>query len=68
MSRVTANLEWTAIDDAMRIPDPECVAMVYPLLHREGLFVGGSSGINVAAAVRLARELQARSSERDAAL
>ncbi len=56
-SRVTANLEGTPIDDAVQIPDPECVAMVYRLLRREGLFVGGSTGINVAAAVRIAREL-----------
>jgi cysteine synthase A len=56
-SRVTANLEGTPIDDAMRIPDQECVSMVYHLLRHEGLFVGGSTGINVCAAVRLAREL-----------
>ena len=56
-SRVTANLEGTPIDDALQIPDGECVPMVYRLLRREGLFVGGSTGINVAAAVRLAREL-----------
>jgi cysteine synthase A len=56
-SRVTANFAGTPIDDAVQIPDPECVAMVYHLLRREGLFVGGSTGINVAAAVRLAREL-----------
>ena len=56
-SRVTANLEGTAIGDAIRIPDQDCVAMVYHLLRREGLFVGGSTGINVCAAVRLAREL-----------
>jgi cysteine synthase A len=56
-SRETANLEGTPIDDAMRIPDQECVTMVYHLLRREGLFVGGSTGINVCAAVRLAREL-----------
>ena len=56
-SRVTANLEGTPIDDAVRIPDQECVDMVYHLLRREGLFVGGSTGINVAAAVRVAREL-----------
>ena len=56
-SRVTANLAGTPIDDAVQIPDPECVAMVYQLLRREGLFVGGSTGINVAAAVRIAREL-----------
>ena len=56
-SRVTANLEGTPIDDAVRIEDPECVSSVYALLRREGLFVGGSTGINVAAAVRVAREL-----------
>jgi cysteine synthase A len=57
-SRVTANLEGTPIDDAIRIPDQECVAMVYHLLRHEGLFVGGSTGINVCAAVRLAHELR----------
>ena len=56
-SRVTANLEGAPIDDAVQIPDQECVAMVYHLLRHEGLFVGGSSGINVAAAVRVARDL-----------
>ncbi|MCC6869079.1 MAG: cysteine synthase A [Burkholderiales bacterium] len=56
-SRVTANLEGTPIDDAVRIEDPECVSTVYGLLRREGLFLGGSTGINVAAAVRVAREL-----------
>ncbi len=56
-SRVTANLEGTPIDDAMQIPDQDCVAMVYHLLRREGLFVGGSTGINVSAAVRLAHEM-----------
>jgi len=59
-SRVTANFEGTPLDDAIRVADPECVAMVYRLLRHEGLFVGGSSGINVAAAVRLARELGPR--------
>ena len=56
-SRVTANLEGTPIDDAVQIPDQECVAVVYHLLRHEGLFVGGSTGINVAAAVRVARDL-----------
>ena len=56
-SRVTANLEGTRIDDAIQISDQECVSMVYHLLRHEGLFVGGSTGINVCAAVRLAREL-----------
>ena len=56
-SRVTANLEGTPIDDALQIPDSECVPMVYRLLRHEGLFVGGSTGINIVAAVRVAREL-----------
>lgn len=56
-SRVTANLEGTPIDDAMRVDDQTCVTMVYRLLREEGLFVGGSTGINVAAAVWLAHEM-----------
>ena len=56
-SRITANLEGASIDDAEMIPDQECVDMVYRLLYEEGLFLGGSSGINVAAAVRVATEL-----------
>ncbi|AOJ04594.1 MULTISPECIES: cysteine synthase A [Burkholderia] len=56
-SRVTANLEGTSIDDAVRIDDRLCVTMVYRMLREEGLYVGGSSGINVAAAVRLAQQL-----------
>ncbi|VWD23375.1 cysteine synthase [Burkholderia lata] len=56
-TRVTANLEGTPIDDAVRIDDQQCVTMVYRLLREEGLYVGGSSGINVAAAVWLARRM-----------
>lgn len=56
-TRVTANLEGTPIDDAVAIDDATCVRMVYRLLREEGFFVGGSSGINVAAAVQLAREM-----------
>lgn len=56
-TRVTANLEGTPIDDAIRIDDQTCVTMVYHLLREEGLFVGGSTGINVGAAVQLAREM-----------
>jgi cysteine synthase A len=56
-TRVTANLEGTPIDDAVAIDDLTCVSMVYRLLREEGLFLGGSSGINVAAAVEVAREL-----------
>lgn len=56
-SRVTANLEGTPIDDAVRVDDQTCVTMVYRLLREEGLFVGGSTGINVAAAIQIAREM-----------
>jgi cysteine synthase len=56
-TRVTANLEGTPIDDAVAIDDPTCVRTVYRLLREEGLFVGGSSGINVAAAMQVARKL-----------
>ncbi len=56
-SRVTANLQGTPIDDAIRIDDRSCVQMVHRLLREEGLYVGGSSGINVAAAVELARQM-----------
>ena len=55
--RVTANLEGTPIDDALRISDAETVHFVYRLLREEGLLLGSTAGINVAAAVRIAREL-----------
>ena len=56
-SRITANLENIPMDDALQITDLECVKMVYHLLRREGLFLGSSTGINVAAAVQLAQRL-----------
>ncbi|VWD52969.1 cysteine synthase A [Burkholderia contaminans] len=56
-TRVTMNLADTPIDDAVRIDDQQCVTMVYRLLREEGLYVGGSSGINVAAAIWLARRM-----------
>jgi len=55
--RVTANLEGAPIDDALRISDAETVRFVYRLLREEGLLLGSTAGINVAAAVRMAREL-----------
>jgi cysteine synthase len=55
--RITKNLENAPIDTAYQIPDPEAVPIVFDLLEHEGICVGGSSGINVAGAVRLAREL-----------
>jgi cysteine synthase A len=56
-SRVTANLEGAPIDDAVRIDDQQALETIYQLLWREGLFLGGSVGINVAAAVETARRL-----------
>ncbi len=56
-SRVTANMEGAPIDDAIQIQDPECVRVVYRLLQEEGLFLGGSTGINVGAAVALAKQM-----------
>ncbi len=56
-SRVTANLANAPIDDAIQIDDVECVRVVYRLLQEEGLFLGGSTGINVGAAVKLAKQL-----------
>jgi cysteine synthase len=56
-SRVTVNLINAPIDDAIQIEDSEAVRVVYRLLQEEGLFLGGSTGINVAAAVQLAKQL-----------
>ncbi|HUB49794.1 MAG TPA: cysteine synthase A [Acetobacteraceae bacterium] len=56
-SRVTANLEGAPIDDAERIPDPEALDCIYEVLIHEGLSVGTSSGINIAAAIRVAKAL-----------
>ncbi|WP_238122015.1 MULTISPECIES: cysteine synthase A [unclassified Xanthobacter] len=55
--RITANLEGAPIDTAFQIPDTESVPIVFDLLEHEGLCVGGSSGVNVAGAIRLAREM-----------
>ena len=56
-SRVTANLEGAPIDAAVRIDDQSALDTIYQLLWREGLFLGGSVGINVAGAVETARRL-----------
>ncbi len=58
-SRVTGNMEGVPIDDAIQIEDQECIDVIYQLLRRDGLFMGGSVGINVAAAVRLAKQMGA---------
>jgi cysteine synthase len=57
IGRVTANMQDAPIDDAVHVEDAETVSYVYRLLREEGLFVSSTSGINVAAAVRVAREL-----------
>jgi cysteine synthase len=55
--RITKNLEDAPIDTAYQIPDAEAVPIIFDLLEHEGLCLGGSSGINIAGAVRLAKEL-----------
>jgi cysteine synthase A len=55
--RITKNIEGAPIDTAFQIPDEEAVPLVFQLLEEEGLCLGGSSGINVAGAIRLAKEL-----------
>ena len=57
LGRVTKNIEGAPLDDAYAIPDEEALPIVFDLLRHEGLCVGGSSGINVAGAVRLAKDL-----------
>jgi len=56
-SRITANMQGVPIDDAIQINDPEAVRVIYQLLRQEGLFMGGSVGINVGAAVALAHQM-----------
>ena len=56
-SRITANMEGAPIDDAIQIDDRQCVGVVYQLLRKDGLFMGGSTGINVGAAVALAKQM-----------
>ncbi len=55
--RITANLEGIAFDDAFRVADDEALRVIFTLVQEEGLCLGGSSGINVAGAIRLAKEL-----------
>jgi cysteine synthase A len=55
--RVTKNLEGAAIDEAYQIPDEEALPVVFDLLKHEGLCMGGSTGINVAGAIRLAKQM-----------
>jgi cysteine synthase A len=55
--RITGNLEGLDVDEPFRIPDAEAVPICFQLLEEEGLCLGGSSGINVAGAIRLARKM-----------
>lgn len=56
-SRITANMEGVPIDDAIQVDDHEAIRVVYQLLEKDGLFMGGSVGINVGAAIALAKQL-----------
>lgn len=56
-SRITANLEGAPVDVSWSIPDSEAIPLLYSLIREEGLVLGGSSGINVIGALRLARRL-----------
>ncbi|WP_308909710.1 cysteine synthase A [Pseudokordiimonas caeni] len=55
--RITANLKDAPIDEAFQIPDTEALPVVYDLLRKEGLCVGASTGVNVAGAIRLAKQM-----------
>ena len=55
--RITANLEGAQIDHAYQIPDEESLTIAFDLLQHEGFCLGGSSGVNVAGAIRMAKEL-----------
>jgi cysteine synthase A len=55
--RITANIASAPVDDAFQVPDEEALLVVFDLLSEEGLCLGGSSGINVAGAIQLARQM-----------
>jgi cysteine synthase A len=55
--RITANLEGAVVDDAFQIPDSEAIPAAFDLLEHEGLCMGGSTGVNVAGAIRLAKQM-----------
>ena len=55
--RVTGNVAGSIVDRAYRIPDEEAIAVIDELADREGIVLGGSAGVNIAGAVRLAKEL-----------
>jgi cysteine synthase A len=55
--RITKNLEGAVIDEAYQIPDSEAIPIAFDLLEHEGLCMGGSTGVNVAGAIRLAKQM-----------
>jgi len=55
--RITANLEGITPDDAFQIPDEEALPIIFDLVQHEGLVLGGSTGVNIAAAIRLAKKM-----------
>lgn len=55
--RITGNLEGAVVDMPFQIPDAEALPYIFDLLKHEGLCLGGSSAINIAGAVRMAREM-----------
>jgi len=55
--RITANLEGLRVDRPYQVPDEEMLQVIYDLATHEGLIMGGSTGINVAGAIRMARDL-----------
>jgi cysteine synthase len=56
-SRITGNMEDVPVDDAIQIDDPFAIRLIYQMLEKDGLFMGGSVGINVGAAVKLAQQM-----------
>ncbi len=56
-SRITGNMAGAPVDDAIQVDDPLALKMIYQMLEQDGLFMGGSVGINVGAAVKLAEQL-----------
>jgi cysteine synthase A len=57
IARITANLDGAPVDDVVRITDEEALPIIFNLIKEEGLVLGGSSGINIAAAIRVARTM-----------
>jgi cysteine synthase len=55
--RITKNLEGIVVDEAFQIPDEEAIPIAFDLLEFEGLCMGGSTGVNVAGAIRLAKQM-----------